>query len=134
MTTTSDATIYDIIMRDQDSDGRWHHFEPTLVLEHILDNIHVDILLYQARGGDLEPLVCIYMESPTLDAMDWNVFRACIMSLMFGNDLASHPTPFHSTLWCAICHNHDHPTGLCPLPSTPSWNGPNHDYPTLRGA
>ena len=92
----------------------------------------MDILEYQPRAGVTEPLVRIYMDSPTLHAGDWNIFRDRIMGLAFGDDLTGNPAIFTGMLWCALCHGHDHPTDLCPLLAIPGWNGPTLGYPTLR--
>lgn len=126
--------IYEIVSRDVHSEGRWANRDPDAVLEHIIDTVRVDVLDYQTRAGVTEPLVRIYMDSPTLDESDWNAFRDIIMGLAFGDDLTGNPAIFAGTLWCAICHGYDHPTELCPLLQIPGWNGPTLNYPTLRAS
>ena len=124
--------IYEIIARDVNTQGRWAGREPDIVLEHLIETIRVDVLEHQTRAGVPEPLVRIYMDSPTLHAGDWNAVRDGIMGLAFGDDLTGNPAIFAGTLWCAICHGYDHPTELCPLLLIPGWNGPTLSYPTLR--
>ena len=124
--------IYEIIACDANTQGRWAGREPDIVLEHLIDTLRVDILDYQTRAGVPEPLVRVYMDSPTLHAGDWNAFRDTIMGLAFGDDLTGNPAIFAGSLWCAICHGYDHPTELCPLLLIPGWNGPTLNYPTLR--
>ena len=125
-------TMHEIILNDANLQGRWHRQEPDLVLDHVINSVYVDILPYQTRGGVAEPLVRVYMESPTACADDWAVFRDRVMGLAFGDDLTGNPALFTGSLWCAICHGHDHPMGLCPLLTVPGWHGPTLTYPTLR--
>lgn len=122
------------IANDIADDGRWSHVDEDTVFNHLVRSIHVHVIPYQVRGGASEPLALVYIESPTADSNEWEAFRAFIMNLVYGDDLTGHPTPFTGTMWCSICHSHDHPTGLCDLPAVPGWNGPTQDYFTLKGS
>ncbi|EPT02709.1 hypothetical protein FOMPIDRAFT_1047447 [Fomitopsis schrenkii] len=130
----NEATIRHIISNDIADEGRWSHLDEDTVFEYIVSSVRARVIPYQVRGGASEPLVLIYIESPTADEEEWETFRTFVMSRTYGDDLTGHPTPFTGRLWCALCHSHDHPTGLCDLPTVAGWNGPNLDYYTLRGS
>ncbi|KAJ7055336.1 hypothetical protein C8F01DRAFT_1160229 [Mycena amicta] len=65
-----------------------------------------------------------YHDFPTASPEGVDRIRQAARSLFYS-------TPYHGTGYvhpgfhCLICHSIDHPTPLCPFPSTPNWRGPN---------
>ncbi|EPS95518.1 hypothetical protein FOMPIDRAFT_1019373 [Fomitopsis schrenkii] len=115
-----------IIERDIAAGGRWRQYPVEIVFDHVLSSLTVNIIPLRTRGAEAEPLARIYIEPPTANASDWLTFRAMIMGLRLGDVLTGHPVPFAGTLWCALCHSHDHPTTNCTLPSVPGQSTAAH--------
>ena len=123
--------IYEIILHDASPQGGWALHKPDLILEHLIKTVRVDVINHQPCAGVSEPLVRLYMDLLTLHAGDWVIFRDRIMGLAFSDNLTGNPAIFAGTLWCTLCHSHNHTTKLCPLLVIPGWNGLTLGYPTL---
>ena len=120
----ADITV-SLIIEDIANNGRWQSFSALEAFDHILHSVRVRIIHRRIRGDIIDPIVLIYCQSPTADAGGWEAFRHHIQNYPFGSTHSGHPTPITTSLWCALCHSHDHPTGLCYLPTVPMWHGPS---------
>jgi hypothetical protein len=89
----------------------------TLALLNTLTGFKIDMT---AAGGATRTCINIYICSPTDDDDDWAHLLEAINKTIY-------PDPFlrrgyHTNSWmCNVCHNVDHPAGLCPFSNLPGW-------------
>ena len=116
--------IVSIIIDDIANNGRWQAFSALEAFDHILHSVRVRIIHRKLRGDVIDPIALIYCQSPTADVGGWEAFCHHIQNYPFGSVHSGHPSQATTSLWCALCHSFDHPTGLCYLPDVPMWHGP----------
>ncbi|KAH9920049.1 uncharacterized protein B0H18DRAFT_957235 [Fomitopsis serialis] len=108
-------------------DGRWGHLTFEEAHNAIISSIWTrQITVHEDRDDpDGEPVVLLYVESPTSDEAEWKKFRNRVRAHAFGNLLAGPPELVTKAYYCMYCHSIDHPTDACSLPNTPGWHGPS---------
>ncbi|KAH9838424.1 uncharacterized protein C8Q71DRAFT_856375 [Rhodofomes roseus] len=118
-----------VLDADRRAGGRWRHYTTDESFQQVIASVSVRRLTLEAQGeGDSgEPVVSLYIESPTLDAAEWTDFRSYLRGLTYGGTHAGPPELIVETFFCAYCHSIDHPTYLCTVPTTPGWHGPSLD-------
>lgn len=122
--TMSDIVI-SLIIDDLANDGRWQSFSALEAFDTLLHSVRVRLVPRRIRGDIVDPIALVYCQSPTADAGGWEAFRHHLQHYQFGSAHSGRPRPCTTALWCALCHSHDHPTGLCYLPDVPMWHGPS---------
>ncbi|KAI0031634.1 hypothetical protein K488DRAFT_86653 [Vararia minispora EC-137] len=98
-----------------------HHHHPDMPL--FLQRIRIDSLPIKDSSGRPTPAYRLYAHLPSDDPNEQQRARDSLRSISFDHHLYGAAT--QATYKCGHCHGVDHPSGLCPLPSLPGWQGPN---------
>ena len=107
-------------------------------ISHLRNNIKNFISMVQVEridtkmfGSVLTPRFNILSNNPpSSNPYAWTDLRIILTSLQYHTPMDGTGTSLRLTP-CAICHSYSHPTGLCPFPKIPGWNGPT---PRQRGS
>ncbi|KAH9830719.1 uncharacterized protein C8Q71DRAFT_862175 [Rhodofomes roseus] len=117
-------TTYDVLTRDISRGGMWRGSTRIDALNAILDSIDVDIIHCRVSANTTEPVAVIYVMPPTSDRRDWLRFSSQLKRHHFGSNIAGHPEPFTSRVWCGYCHSLGHIAGACSVRRTIGWHEP----------
>ncbi|KAI0035779.1 hypothetical protein K488DRAFT_82672 [Vararia minispora EC-137] len=98
-----------------------HQHHPDM--PHFLHRIRIDSLPIRDSGGRPTPAYRLYAHLPSDDPNEQQRARDSLRSISFDHHLYGAAT--QATYKCRHCHGVDHPSGLCPFPSLPGWQGPN---------
>ncbi|KAJ3480916.1 hypothetical protein NLI96_g8029 [Meripilus lineatus] len=124
MKILSDDPFQAIILDLARSNPNIEQGEPDIDLIYdVLNSVKVTQTDWLTQGGIMEKATHLYIRSPAGDLESFNFWKAKLRSLDFSD-------PFIGTgaligPWkCLGCFGVDHPTGLCPFPKVPGWQGP----------
>ncbi|KAH9830959.1 uncharacterized protein C8Q71DRAFT_727152 [Rhodofomes roseus] len=117
--------IYEVLKRDMERGGMWRNSRRVDALNRVLESVDVDVINCRITANTTEPVAVIYMKPPTADRRDWQRFSNQLKKHRFGSNIAGHPEPFTSRVWCGYCHSLGHTAGTCRVRNTPGW----HDAP-----
>lgn len=93
-------------------------------IHHFIESIRVERLDTKISGGVLAPRYNIFSDNPpSTDPATWAAVRLYLAELKYPSAMDGTGTK-ERLIPCLICHSHTHPTGLCPFPNIPGWNGP----------
>ncbi|TFY57611.1 hypothetical protein EVJ58_g6919 [Rhodofomes roseus] len=123
------AYIQAVLDADRRARGRWRHYAIMESFRQVVASVSVRKLTLEAQDANDpgEPVASLYIESPTLDAAQWDDFRTYLRGLTYGGSHAGPPELINEAFFCVYCHSNDHPTFLCTVPNTPGWHGPSLD-------
>lgn len=94
-------------------------------IAEMINSVKVEFVDCKGPGGVPAPRFNVYSVSPTGDMLAWSNIKALLFALTYPTLLTGTGRPI-KVFPCQICHSFCHPRGLCPFPSLPGWNGPNH--------
>ncbi|TFY59001.1 hypothetical protein EVJ58_g6055 [Rhodofomes roseus] len=114
--------IMSLLASDIDNGGRWQDWTIWDARDAVLSSARADKLERKSRAGRPDPVVRLYVQSPTANPEDWEYFRGVLEKCNFGSDSDGKPELFKEEMRCAYCHSIDHPVGLCTLLSIPGWH------------
>jgi hypothetical protein len=87
---------------------------------NILLTLDIRIIKFSAQGGIPRPIANMYINCPFEKDEDWTRLVDAVAKVEFRHSFLGTGTVRQG--WsCTICHGSDHPSGLCPFPSTPGW-------------
>jgi hypothetical protein len=109
------------------------HHKTEMILQNVTDTLRIKRLDTKNPGDASAPTFNIYIQANIIhDDGLWyllrNHYAAQEYALPFQQPGHTSANLFH----CTICHNIDHPRGLCTFPKVEGWNGPVWRIPGPR--
>ncbi|KAL6297756.1 hypothetical protein BKA93DRAFT_831276 [Sparassis latifolia] len=89
----------------------------------VLNSLEVTVLDLRGPGGYPAPAANLYMDAPSPDFEQWQMWRNHVYCQLFPMNFIGYDQG-HPGWRCSGCHASDHPRGLCPFPRLPGWRGP----------
>ncbi|KAI0032382.1 hypothetical protein K488DRAFT_70691 [Vararia minispora EC-137] len=93
------------------------------LLDDFFTNLRFDRLAMKDSNGQPTQAIRVYARLPTFDPIEQQTARDNFRTINFDHQYLG--VAKKDTYLCTHCQGADHPSGLCPLPSLPGWQGPN---------
>ncbi|KAI0030725.1 hypothetical protein K488DRAFT_71960 [Vararia minispora EC-137] len=93
------------------------------LLDEFITNLRFDKLAMKDSNGQQTQAIRVYARLPTFDPIEQQTAHDNLRTVNFDHQYLG--VAKKETYLCAHCQGADHPSGLCPLPSLPGWQGPN---------
>lgn len=102
----------------------------------ILESMSVRVLKFKNKDQVTHPVVVLYMDAPTVDAIAWEALRERIRANIRPGNANTGTLEYYkdSENWkCRTCHGADHPSGFCKVPDIPGWRDPATVIAAFKG-
>ncbi|KAI0682195.1 hypothetical protein BC835DRAFT_1424701 [Cytidiella melzeri] len=101
----------------------YRHLDHAAAIDKALNTIQLGILEMKIAPTVQENKVCVYLNAPTANPVDWLHLQRIIKSLAYVVHLNGTGEAWEIDIACTGCGGMDHWRGLCPFKKVPQWNG-----------
>ncbi|KII84253.1 hypothetical protein PLICRDRAFT_57654 [Plicaturopsis crispa FD-325 SS-3] len=98
---------------------------PVVAAQTIAASVRVSLLVLNLpRGTGTQKVWNIYVASPTTTVAQHALWKQLLTTVEYHSAFHGLGVWYSGPMTCSGCRGRDHPTGLCPYPKLPGWNGP----------